>query len=233
MCSGPVSGESTSAAPSRIADELAQPAAERRFAACGAPGRMIDALRVQLARASGRRRAPAADRSRPERVARPRPSAPGSQSFSGLLVATTIATAGRSNRREELALPRSLPAARARGPTRPARAGRRARRGTRSTDPARAGLRVRRDRCVVNSQFRSRARARSKPSFTGARVNDVTMPALKYTCRSRTRSNRRVASAARMSRNARHPSRPVEEHDLVDRAGARGRATPVRAAAPT
>ncbi len=34
---------------------------------------------------------------------------------------------------------------------------------------------------VVNSQLKSRARARSKPSFTGERVNDVMIPALKYT----------------------------------------------------
>jgi len=40
--------------------------------------------------------------------------------------------------------------------------------------PSRAGR-----RWVVNSQFASRARARSKPSFTGAWANEVTSPALK------------------------------------------------------
>ncbi len=38
-------------------------------------------------------------------------------------------------------------------------------------------------RWVVNSQLRSRARAKSNPSLTGARASQVTMPALKYTCR--------------------------------------------------
>ena len=40
---------------------------------------------------------------------------------------------------------------------------------------------------VVNSQFRSRARARSKPSLTGACANDVTIPALKRTVGARAR----------------------------------------------
>src|SRR6185437_5309668 len=57
----------------------------------------------------------------------------------------------------------------------------------------------------VNSQLKSRARARSKPSFTGACASAVTSPALMYTCRSTSTSKGRVASMRRMSASARQP----------------------------
>ena len=95
MCSGPVSGASTSDDPSRMPTRLRSPlpSAERRCTRA-----RENHLLGRAARAvSVRRRAPAADRNRSQSASATSAHRSGSQSFCGLLVATTIDASGRSN----------------------------------------------------------------------------------------------------------------------------------------
>ncbi len=233
MWSGPVSGERTRADPSRMLDEVAQPTAECRPRTRVRP-REDHALGVHLAR---RVRPPTSTGCSPNSCSSASAISAhrsGGQSFSGLLVADDDRGRRTIDPLEELPLPRPFGGPRPEVPDH-----RHARHAERREELEILVLdvlrRVRREAFrLVNSQLRSRARARSKPSLMGARVSAVTSPALKYTWRSSTRSNSaraRVRGARRRKR--RQPRRAVEEHDVIHDAGGRAPVTPVRAATPS
>ena len=114
------------------------------------------------------------------RRARPPTSAQrsGSQSFCGLLVATTIDAAGRSNGAKNVRC-HARSSATARGSTSTGAVRHAERREELEVLILHVLRRVRRNLVRREQPVQSRARARSNPSLTGARVKVVTMPALK------------------------------------------------------